>query len=194
MTNTNEESEVTQKGDVVDVFKKWRQSPKGGDGGFINFQYWPTFHKVIIDIGTVSNGTLKDNAKCFVNASQFLAYLKADVEGNVLNIFPSFFSETAQQAGWTTYGGSQVNGQYISRIFKVTYWPGEQISRDFKCAWFEGQPQGQGAIKPIFDKPLKNEHIKVSAFELAELHQNMTLVVLSSKLHDKIEKLVFEDG
>jgi hypothetical protein len=189
---TNDEQFDNLQNGAVDVYKKWRQS--SGEGGFINFQYWPVYHKVIVDIGTVKNGALVDNAKCFVNASQFMAYLKADVEGIVTKLFPNFFDETAKKAGWATYGGSTVQGKVIARVFKVTYWPGDQASRDFKCAWFDGQPMGQGAIQPIYDKPIKTEHIKMTMFELAELYQEMSMAVLTNKIHNKLEKLVFEDA
>lgn len=187
--NNNEEP---QDG-AIQVFKKWRQNPKSNEGGFISFLYWPKNHKVIVDIGTTKNGALVDNAKCFVNASQFMAYLRADVEDRVDHLFPGFFSESIKDSGWTSYGGGTKAGVTTARIFKVTYWPNDQDSRDFKCAHFVGTPIAQGAIKPDFNQPLKQEHIKVSMFELAELYESLNLAIMASKVHDKLEKLVFEE-
>lgn len=176
---------------AIQVFKKWRQSST--EAGFISFQYWPKNHKVIIDIGTTKNGALEDNAKCFVNASQFMAYLKADVENNVTHLFPKFFDAKMSDSGWTSYGGSTQNGKTIARVFKVTYWSTDQTGRDFKCAWFAGQSMKQGAIKPLFDQNIKSQNIKMSMLEMAELYESMKIAIMVNKIHDKLEKLVFED-
>jgi hypothetical protein len=161
-----------QQIDAVDVYKKWRQS--SGEGGFISFQYWHRVEKVIIDIGTTNaDGGLKDNAKCYVDVHQFLAYLQADVFGYLARYNPDFGTK-----GFAVFGGSKDGGKTIARVFSVNIWSADKVlDRRFKCGWYNGTAAAQGAILPNYNEKIKEESIKMSQAELGDLYQRLTKTV-----------------
>lgn len=187
MSDFNQKANNTQI-QSTQVYKKW--AVVGGEGRFLSVHYWPQFNKVIIDIGTTtSNNALKENVKCYINASQFIAYLKADVENRLTHLYPNFFGE--QGGGRVWFGGS--GSPPIARVFKISPWPNDEHGRSFKCGWFEGEKQSTGAVKPIYNKKLKEESIKVTMAELAEMLENLQLVMMAAKITNEVEDLVYED-
>lgn len=175
---------------LIQVYKKWMQTTT--KGGLVNVEYWPRTNRVVIDIGQIQDNKLVSSAKCYVKAYQFLAYLEAEVNGLITHLYPDFASSDPKQAGVTWYGGSG-GSQPVARVFKVVPWYNDEKARAFKCGWFEGRIQAKGAISPDYSKQLRNEQIKMTMVELAELYQALKMTILVQTLQGKVEEAIFED-
>lgn len=161
------------------IYKRWHRS------GFINIGFFAKAEKVTIEIGSTDGDKgLKSATKCFVPAAQFIAYLYAEINGNLLELHPQFADK-----GITYFGGGQTPDKgVISRVFKTSYWgaktgtTGDVSSRAFKCGHFEGNRTSTDAITPDYSKPLSQDMIKIGLAEIAEIYQIVHMTVLAHKV------------
>lgn len=157
---------------TYEVYKKWRK------GGFATFSYWADGGRVIIDIGDVNTTTNKatSSTKCYVQIDNFMAYLHAEMNGQIDHIYPTM-KMTGMKHGITWYGGTTQ-----ARVFKIEDWnfdgtkptltPSEV--RRFKCGLFEKLPGGDGT-QPDFKKKISMNSIQMKPFEIAALYQALSV-------------------
>jgi hypothetical protein len=159
------------------IYKKWHKT------GFISVGYWAKASKFTIEIGSLGqDGSLKSPTKCFVPVYQMLAYLHAEVNSQVVNVYPKFDLE-----GYSFYGGGKSpTGGVVSRVFKITNWKDkvgnvDKSGRAFKCGHFAGQTTTSGAITPILSEMISSDVIKMTVSDLAEIYQICSLAVIHER-------------
>lgn len=172
------------KPDYVPIFKKWHKT------GFISVSYWPEAQKAVVDIGKIDpadDNALRSSTKCFLPAVKFLAYLRAENQGTLFQLFPKYAEE-----GWSEFSGSEtqrvVDGTSqvltIARVFKSTYWTvpstkqADTTARAFKCGHFHGTKTSQGAFTPQYDKPpISVDLVKLTMLDLSLIFEQLQLAM-----------------
>lgn len=166
-----------------DLYKKWFRSKS--QSGFLSIRPWFQGMKFKIDIGKTSpDGKLLGHTHLYVDAIDFAAYLRAIVQGNALNIY------TANERmgvptpeGFSSYGGANVDGKAISRIFKAHYWTsGDTVDPTafvWKAGHFAARVSDTGAFIPDMKSPLSVDSIKVTRQDIASISYIVDLSLTS---------------
>lgn len=156
-----------------EIYKKWFKT--SSFGGFLSISPWLDGGKWTIDIGAVdSSSKPTSNTKCFVDAVAFNTYLTEVVAGRGYGVYPKR-AGLASPESFISYGGSEVKGRLISRVFKAHWWgasadnEGDQSAFVFKCGHFEGKRTDSGAITPDLSSALSTDMIKVTRVEFTEI-------------------------
>lgn len=183
-TNFKPDSPVqTEKTYEKDLYKKWFRSKT--QSGFLSIRPWFAGMKFRVDIGKISNdGKLAGNTHVFVDAVDFAAWLRAVTNGTAANAYPANQKTgVLTPEGFVSYGGSEVQGKPISRIFKVHYWQsGETFDPTafvFKTGHFNAKKTESGAFLPDMKSPISVDSIKVSRQELYSISYLVDLALMS---------------
>jgi hypothetical protein len=176
MTDMETPATTTTQNEIETIYKKWHRT------GFIAVGYWPSADKLTIEIGSLdTNQSLKSATKCFIPVSQFVAYLRAEISGNLANIYPKY-----AESGLAFYGGGKTDKGVVSRVFKSTVWTSggntDPAGRAFKCGHFVGTRTEQGAVQPDYKQPLSADTIKMTLADLAEIFETIQLKVIAERV------------
>lgn len=169
------------------IYKRWHRS------GFVSIAYWASAGKVIIEVGaTNEDKSLRSATKCYVGATQFLAYLRAEVHKNVQWIFPEYTTQ-----GYKLYAGSpNKDGELIARVFSIKLWKDREgkpdlTAREIRCAHFDGKKNSQGAVEPIYTAKRSEDYMKLLMRDIAEIFEALNIKVLTDNV---LHVLEIEDG
>jgi hypothetical protein len=179
----------TEKSYEKDLYKKWFRSKT--QSGFISIRPWFAGMKFRIDIGKISaDGKLAGNTNVFVDAVDFGAWLKAITAGTAKFAYPANAKTgVVTDEGFVSYGGAEVQGKPISRIFKVHYWQsGETFDTDsfvFKTGHFNAKKTDSGAFLPDMKSPISVDSIKVTRQELYSISYLVDLALISHVANKK---------
>lgn len=177
-------SETTEKPAYNNpLYKKWFKSKT--QSGFLAIKPWFDGMKFLIDIGKTSNeGKLESSTACYVEAADFAAYLKCIVSGTAENVYPA--SEKLgipYPESFISYGGSIINGNPVSRIFKAQYWPaGENVDKSsfiWKSGHFKARKTDIGALIPDMKSPLSVDSIRVSRKDISTISYMLDMAMYS---------------
>lgn len=166
-----------------DLYKKWFRSKT--QSGFISIRPWFAGMKFRIDIGKISaDGKLAGNTHIFVDAVDFAAWLKAITTGTAKVAYPlNAKSGVITDEGFVSYGGAEVQGKPISRIFKVHYWQnGDSFDVEsfvFKTGHFNAKKTSSGAFLPDMKSPISVDSIKISRQEIYSISYLVDLALTS---------------
>ena len=169
-----ETSEVQPPKDYqTDLYKKWFRSKS--QSGFLSIKPWFEGMKFKIDIGKTSpEGKLLSSTNVYVDAFDFAAYLRSISNGTAVNNFPANErSGIPSPEGFASYGGADINGKSISRIFEAHYWQnGESFDSSafaWKCGHFAAKKSDTGAFIPDLKTALSVDFLKVSRQEICSI-------------------------
>jgi len=157
----------------TDLYKKWFRSKT--QSGFVSIKPWFQGMKFKIDIGkTSSEGKLISSTNVYVDAFDFAAYLKSIVSGTAVVNYPANErSNIPSPEGFASYGGADINGKPVSRIFKAHYWQnGESFDSNafaWKCGHFPAKKSDTGAFIPDLKSPISVDFLKVSRQEICSI-------------------------
>ncbi len=162
------------------LYKQWHRK------GFLAVEYWPEGNKVVIDIGTLNdNGKgLAGSAKCWLDAYEFLAYLRAELMRNVSRSFPNY-----ETKGWAVYGGNAK----ASRVFRAGFWMGnDATAREFNCEHYQPIMKEGGAIMPDTANPITKQKCKVTFAQLGQMFEAVQARIIAQsvrgiKVEDSVE-------
>jgi len=166
-----------------DLYKKWFRSKT--QSGFLSIRPWFAGMKFRIDIGKISNdGKLAGNTYVFVDAIDFAAWLRSINNNTAKNIYKANAKTgVVTDEGFVSYGGSEVQGRPISRIFKIHYWQnGDTFDQDsfvFKTGHFSAKKTESGAFLPDMKSPISVDSIKVTRQELNSISYLVDLCLIS---------------
>lgn len=166
-----------------DLYKKWFRSKT--QSGFLSIRPWFAGMKFRIDIGKIDHGgKLASNTYVFVDAADFGAWLRAVCNGTAVTSYPANPKTGALTAeSFVSYGGAEIQGKPISRIFKIHYWQsGETFDSDafvFKTGHFNAKKTESGAFLPDMKSPLSVDSIKVTRQELQSISYMVDLALIS---------------
>jgi hypothetical protein len=144
------------------------------------------WNEIRIDIGKISNdGKLAGNTHVFVDAVDFAAWLRSVINGTAkLAYKANAKTGVLTDEGFVSYGGAEVQGKPISRIFKIHHWQNnETFDQDafvFKTGHFNAKKTDSGAFLPDMKSPISVDSIKVTR---QELHSISYLVDLALSSH-----------
>lgn len=170
------------------LYKKWFKSKS--QSGFVSIRPWFQGMKFSVDIGKTSpEGKLLSNTNCFLDAVDFAAYLKAIVNGTAVSNFPANERMgTNTPESFVSYGGGNVNGQPISRIFKSQYWQsGESYDQSafmWKIGHFKARKADSGAFIPDMKSPLSVDSIKVTRQDIVSISYLLDLSLISHAVNN----------
>jgi hypothetical protein len=170
------------------LYKKWFKSKS--QSGFVSIKPWFQGMKFSVDIGkTNADGKLESSTNCFLDAVDFAAYLKAIVNGNAFLLFPA--NErlgTATPESFVSYGGGNINGQPISRIFKSQYWQSNDTTDPSSFMWkighFKARKSDSGAFIPDMKSPLSVDSIKVTRQDIVSISYLLDLSLISHAVNN----------
>ena len=181
--NYKSDTPLTEKTYDKDLYKKWFKSKTYS--GFISIRPWFAGMKFRIDIGSLSSeGKLANNTHVFVDAVDFAAWLKAVVNNTAITGYPAN-SKTGvlTNEGFVSYGGSEIQGRPISRIFKIHHWQtGESYDNTafaFKTGHFDAKKTSSGAFLPDMKSPISVNSIKVTRQEIHSISYLVDLALTS---------------
>lgn len=166
-----------------DLYKKWFRSKS--QSGFLSIRPWFAGMKFKLDIGKTSpDGKLLSHTNIYVDAVDFAAYLKAIVNGNGSILYPSNDKlGLPTPEGFASYGGSNVEGKPVSRIFKAHHWPsGETFDPNsfiWKAGHFNARVSDTGAFIPDMKSPLSVDSIKVTRQDISSISYLLDLALSS---------------
>ncbi len=166
-----------------DLYKKWFRSKT--QSGFISIRPWFTGMKFRIDIGKISaDGKLASNTNVFVNAVDFAAWLRSVTNGTAKMSYPANAKTgVVSDEGFVSYGGAEIQGRPISRIFKVHYWQSgeafDSTSFAFKTGHFTARKTESGAFLPDMKSPISVDSIKLSRQDLHSISYLVDLALIS---------------
>lgn len=180
MSDDNQiEIEFDQRGDeharnADEVYKKWF---KAGDlSGFLSIRMWADAGMAHVDIGQTKGGELVSHTAAYVPVVKLLTYLRAVTNGYASNLY--------KDEVFVHYGGSMVEGNPISRIFKIEYWKNDPSAFHWKIGHFRATRTDQGAYAPNMKEEIRRDSIKVSRLEMAEILTWIELAVTSCIISD----------
>lgn len=166
-----------------DLYKKWFRSKT--QSGFLSIRPWFAGMKFKIDIGKTSpDGKLLGHTNVYVDAVDFAAYLKAIVNNNADVLFPgSDKMGLPTPEGFASYGGANIDGKPISRIFKSHHWPtGETYDSNafiWKSGHFAARQSDTGAFIPDMKSPISVDSIKVTRQDIVSISYILDLALYS---------------
>jgi len=170
------------------LYKKWFKSKT--QSGFVSIRPWFQGMKFSIDIGkTNSDGKLESSTNCFVDAVDFGAYLKSIANNTALFNFPSNEKMgVSTPESFVSYGGSVVDGQPISRIFKSQYWQSGETFDSTAFMWkighFKARKSDSGAFIPDMKSPLSVDSIKVTRQDIVSISYLLDLALISHTVNN----------
>jgi hypothetical protein len=185
-------NEIDNAGEVVSddkpkynntLYKKWFKSKS--QSGFVSIRPWFQGMKFSVDIGrTNPDGKLESSTNCFLDAVDFAAYLKSIVNGTATTNFPvNERLGTSTAESFVSYGGGNINGQPISRIFKSQYWQSGETYDSSAFLWkighFKARKTDSGAFIPDMKSPLSVDSIKVTRQDVVSISYLLDLALLS---------------
>jgi hypothetical protein len=179
----NESSEDDKPKYNNNLYKKWFKSKT--QSGFVSIRPWFQGMKFSIDIGkTNPEGKLESSTNCFVDAVDFGAYLKSIANNTASFNFPSNEKMgVSTPESFVSYGGSVVDGQPISRIFKSQYWQSGEAFDSSSFMWkighFKARKSDSGAFIPDMKSPLSVDSIKVTRQEIVSISYIVDLSLIS---------------
>lgn len=162
-----------------DLYKKWFRSKT--QSGFLAIKPWFQGMKFKIDIGKTSpDGKLLGNTSLYVDAIDFAAYLNSIVNGTAPNIYTVNEKQGLPTAeSFASYGGANINGKPVSRIFKAHYWQaGEQYDPSrfvWKCGHFAARQSDSGAFIPDMKSALSVDSIMVTRQDINSISYILNL-------------------
>ena len=174
---------TTEKTYEKDLYKKWFRSKT--QSGFISIRPWFAGMKFRIDIGKIGpDGKLLGNTHVFVDAVDFAAWLKAITTGTAKIGYPANAKTgVLTDEGFVSYGGAEVQGKPISRIFKINYWQnGDSFDPEsfvFKTGHFNAKKTASGAFLPDMKAPISVDSIKVTRQEIYSISYLVDLALTS---------------
>lgn len=166
-----------------DLYKKWFRSKT--QSGFLSIRPWFAGMKFRIDIGKISaDGKLAGNTHVFVDAVDFAAWLRAVTNGTAETTYPINQKTGAlTPESFVSYGGAEIQGKPISRIFKVHYWQAgdtfDPTAFVFKTGHFNAKKTESGAFLPDMKSPISVDSIKVSRQEIYSISYLVDLALMS---------------
>lgn len=166
-------SSSDQKSYEKPLYKKWFRSK--AQSGFLTITPWVDALKLKIDIGKTSpEGKLLSSTNVFVDYIDFGAYLKSIVMGVGATNYPANDRMgVPSPEGFVSYGGGNINGKPVSRIFKCHYWKSGEQWDDSSFAWktghFEARKSESGAFLPNMSSPISVDSIKVTRQEICSI-------------------------
>lgn len=190
-------NEIDNSGEVVSddkpkysntLYKKWFRSKT--QSGFVSIRPWFQGMKFSIDIGrTNPDGKLESSTNCFLDAVDFAAYLKAIVNGTAISNFPANDRlGTSTPESFVSYGGGNINGQPVSRIFKAQYWQsGDNVDSSafiWKAGHFKARKSDSGAFIPDMKSPISVDSIKVSRQDIVSISYLLDLSLISHAVNN----------
>lgn len=159
-----------------DLYKKF------GRDRFCSIRPWIEANKIVVDIGQFDpdSGKLKSASNAFLDIVKFGTYLRAVTNCVAMNIYrKDSRMQVETDEGVTFFGGGQIDGRPVSRIFKAQYWKtGDSFDPSafmWKIGHFEGTEQGKGIIAPNFKAPLSVDSIKMTRIEIAEISYSIDM-------------------
>jgi hypothetical protein len=185
-------NEIDNAGEVVSddkpkynntLYKKWFKSKS--QSGFVSIRPWFQGMKFSVDIGrTNPDGKLESSTNCFLDAVDFAAYLKSIINGTATTNFPvNERLGTSTAESFVSYGGGNINGQPISRIFKSQYWQSGETYDSSAFLWkighFKARKTDSGAFIPDMKSPLSVDSIKVTRQDVVSISYLLDLALLS---------------
>lgn len=152
------------------LYKEWFKTRSAA--GFISITPWfndvagKPVGRLVVDIGSVTGeNAVSSSTKCYVDAVELAVYLRSVVNGTAPNLYPSRTGVYSPES-YVTFGGTPGETP-VARVFKIEWWgakkddPGNPNNGFvWKCGHFSGKVTDQGAIQPIYDKPLSGDMIK----------------------------------
>lgn len=157
----------------TDLYKKWFRSKS--QSGFLSIKPWFQGMKFKIDIGKTSpEGKLISSTNVYVDAFDFAAYLRSITNGTATINYPANErSGIPSPEGFASYGGADINGKPISRIFKAHYWQnGESYDSNafaWKCGHFAAKKSDTGAFIPDLKSALSVDFLKVTRQDICSI-------------------------
>lgn len=181
MKDTFPSDKGTNKDFQPDLYKKWFRSKS--QNGFLAIKPWFQALKMKIDIGKTSpDGKLLSSTNVFVDAVDLAAYLRCICNGTAKNIFPANERMgVPSDEGFVSYGGANIEGKPVSRIFKAHYWQNsEQFDESafvWKCGHFAARKSDSGAFIPDMKSPISVDFIKVTRQDIASISYLLDLAM-----------------
>lgn len=172
-----------QKDYQNDLYKKWFRSKT--QSGFLAIKPWFQGMKFKIDIGkTSADGKLQGNTSLYVDAIDFAAYLNSINVGTASSIYPKNEKQgIPTPEGFASYGGANIDGKPVSRIFKAHYWQnGEEFDSSrfvWKCGHFAARTSDTGAFIPDMKSPLSVDSIMVTRQDISSISYILNLSLTS---------------
>lgn len=156
-----------------ELYKKWSRS--GDVQRFCTIDPFVKAEKLAIDIGYSQDGSLKSHTLVWIDYFQFAVWAQATIQGYVSRL--GFSGDK-----FVHYGGTQKEGQVISRVFTAEKWKEDSSDFKFRATHLEGQVTSTGAFTPIRpNKILSDDSIKITMQELA---------IISYKLQVAAQKMI----
>ena len=169
---------------VPDVYKKFFKS--SSTSGFLAIKPALGIGKLRVDIGSLlQEGGLKSHTETYVDAFLLASYLHSVAHGTAANTYkPNDKLGIPTVEGMAVYGGGMVDGQPVSRIFKVHHWSYDKGTKfdvsafAWKCGHFKAKQSAQGAFIPTdMGNPISADFIKVTRAEMAEISYRVDLLM-----------------
>ena len=172
-SDSDELNPIPPKEFTTDLYKKWFRSKT--QSGFLSIKPWFEGMKFKIDIGKTSpEGKLISSTNVYVDAFDFAAYLKSIASGNAVTNYPANDrSGSPSPEGFASYGGADINGKPVSRIFKAHYWQNgdsfDSTSFAWKCGHFAAKKSDTGAFIPDLKNAISVDFIKVTRQDICSI-------------------------
>lgn len=147
-----------------DVYKKWFKTRDRQ--GFLSVKDALEINKFVLDIGEQKPGQEMSSSHTFIDADELPVildklYTGALVKGDAIML----------------YGGGRIDGNPISRVFKVEQWSDQNDAWAFKNGIFQAKETNTGAFTPIMDKPISMNLIKVNLDDVAKMRLRVNMVL-----------------
>lgn len=152
------------------IFKKYFKAQNAE--GFLTIKPWFEAHKLSIDIGAVSDGSLQSSTLVWVDWIELNVYLQAVLHNNAEVLFPAKENQGASTPeAFVSYGGSKSDdGTVVARVLKIHRWnEGDGSSFAWKTGAFEGRASRTNAVIPDMTKPISQNLIKITRLEMVEI-------------------------
>lgn len=168
---------------TTELYKKWFKSKT--QSGFVSIRPWFQGMKFKVDIGKTSpDGSLISSTNVYLDAFDFGAYLKSIVSGTASVNYPA--NErlgVPTSEGFVSYGGSEINGKPVSRIFKAHYWQnGDSYDNNafaWKCGHFAAKKSDTGAFIPDLKSPISVDFIKLTRQDISSISYLLDLSLIA---------------
>ena len=170
---SDELNPIPPKQFTTELYKKWFRSKTSS--GFLAIKPWFEGMKFKIDIGkTAPEGKLISSTNVYLDAFDSAAYLKSIANGTAITNYPANErTGIPSPEGFSSYGGSEINGKPVSRIFKSHYWQnGDSFDPNafaWKCGHFAARKSESGAFIPDLKSPISVDFIKVTRQDICSI-------------------------